>query len=84
MNSSLFVLALGIVVGIIIVILSHKSRKKKLRTFAHDVRNPLSIIKMNCEVMLLKNDLSPEIKKMLESNIEESNRASQIVSSLFK
>jgi signal transduction histidine kinase len=56
-----------------------KLQRKKFRTFAHDVRNPLSIIKMNSEVTLLKEDLPPEVRKTLQSNIEEANRASEIV-----
>ena len=61
-----------------------RTRSKILHDFAHHIRNPLSIIKINNEIALLHPNLPLDIKTTLQSNIDELDRASKIVNDLLK
>ncbi len=73
-----------IIVSIVVLARKDKQHKKMLSDIAHDVRNPLSIIKTNNELALLNPNTPPEIKEILQSNIEELNRASHIIHKLVR
>ena len=73
-----------IIVGLAIVIKQKKLERKFLNDIAHDIRNPLSIIKTNNELAILNPTTPAEIKEILQSNIEELNRASHIIHKLVK
>ncbi len=59
------------------------SQKQFIGNVAHELRTPLSIIKTNIEVGLLDGDVTPKIKQMLKSNIEELDRISDIINNLL-
>ena len=59
------------------------SQKLFIGNVAHELRTPISIIKTNTEVSLMSSDVSPELKKTLESTIEELDRTSGIINNLL-
>lgn len=60
-----------------------KSQKRFISDIAHELRTPLSIIKTNSEVTMFDPNLDTKIRNMLQSNIEELNRASEIINNLL-
>lgn len=60
-----------------------KSQKQFIGNIAHELRTPLSIVKTNTEIALLENTVDHKIRHVLESNIEELNRASEIINNLL-
>jgi two-component system, OmpR family, heavy metal sensor histidine kinase CusS len=52
--------------------------KESLAKLAHDLRTPLSVIKINLEVSLL-DDVDPTLRKSLQSNMEELDRMSKMI-----
>jgi signal transduction histidine kinase len=60
-----------------------QSQKQFIGNIAHELRTPLSIIKTNTEVTLLANHIAEPIRRTLQSNIEELDRASQIINNLL-
>jgi len=50
---------------------------------AHELRTPLTILRGELEVEMRKKSITPEHRKMAESNLEEANRLSRIVENLF-
>ncbi|MDO8492804.1 MAG: HAMP domain-containing sensor histidine kinase, partial [bacterium] len=63
---------------------SLSAQKQFIGNIAHELRTPLSIIKTNIEVSLLKNTLEDDyVKKMLRSNVEELDRISDIINNLL-
>ena len=76
---------LVIAVVVIFMTIGRKRRERKfLHDIAHDIRNPLSIIKTNNELAILNPSTPEEIKEILRSNIEELNRTSHIIHKLVK
>jgi two-component system phosphate regulon sensor histidine kinase PhoR len=59
------------------------AQKRFIGDIAHELRTPLSVMKTNSEVALLDEDLDPSIRKLLLSDIEELNRASEIINNLL-
>lgn len=59
------------------------SQKRFISDVAHELRTPLAVIKTNIEVTLLDEKLDPELALELNSNIEELDRASQIINNLL-
>ncbi|MBV9349648.1 MAG: HAMP domain-containing histidine kinase [Patescibacteria group bacterium] len=59
------------------------SQKQFIGNIAHELRTPLSIIKTNAEVTLFDQTLDPSVRKVMESNIEELDRISQIINNLL-
>lgn len=59
------------------------SQKRFVSDIAHELRTPLAVIKTNNEVAMMENNLDPEIKGMIESNIEELDRMSQIINNVL-
>jgi signal transduction histidine kinase len=62
---------------------SLSSQKRFIGNIAHELRNPLSIIKMNTELALLDPGVHPELRASLASNIEEMDRISEIINNLL-
>lgn len=62
---------------------SLSSQKRFIGNIAHELRNPLSIIKMNTELALLDPATQPELRTSLGSNIEEMDRISEIINNLL-
>ncbi len=60
-----------------------ESQKRFISNLAHELRTPISIIKTNMEVSLLDTDMKKDFKKMIESNIEELDRASEVINNLL-
>jgi len=59
------------------------SQKQFIGNIAHELRTPLSVLKTNTEVALLENHVDPDIKRTLESNVEELDRISEIINNLL-
>ena len=59
------------------------AQKQFIGNIAHEVRTPLSVIKTNTEVTLLDPRITAEVKQMLQSNIEELDRISEIINNLL-
>lgn len=60
-----------------------ESQKQFVGNIAHELRTPLSIIKTNTEVALLNENVSKDMREMLDSNVEELNRISDIINNLL-
>ena len=59
-------------------------QRRLFRNITHDLRTPLSIIKMNSDIALLESDFDKKITtKRIKSNLEEIERLSKIIKSLF-
>lgn len=59
------------------------SQKQFIGNVAHELRTPLAVIKTNIEVALFSQALPPETRAIMNSNIEELDRASQIINNLL-
>ncbi len=59
------------------------SQKQFVGNIAHELRTPLAIIKTNAEVALFDEKLTSEIRGVLESSVEELDRASNIIDNLL-
>jgi len=59
-----------------------ESQKQFIGNIAHELRTPLSVIKTNTEVALL-DDVKPDMKETLLSNVEELDRISEIINNLL-
>ena len=62
---------------------SLERKKRFVSNVAHELRTPLSIIRTNTDVALYENDMSPELRETLESNIVELNRITDIMDNLL-
>ena len=60
-----------------------KFQKRFISDIAHELRTPLTIIKTNTEVILLNNNINPNLQEILTSNIQELDRASEIINNLL-
>ncbi len=60
-----------------------KSQKRFISDIAHELRTPLSVLKTNSEVALLDESSKAISRELLESNIEELDRASAIINNLL-
>lgn len=58
------------------------SQKQFIGNIAHELRTPLATIKLNTEVALLDGIEQP-LKEILESNVEELDRISEIINNLL-
>lgn len=54
-------------------------QKLFIANLAHELRTPLSLIKTTTEVALIADDMSPEIEDVLQHNVEEIDRISNIL-----
>lgn len=59
------------------------AQKQFIGNIAHELRTPLSVLKTNTEVALLENNMTPDMKAVLESNVEELDRISEIINNLL-
>lgn len=59
------------------------SQKQFIGNVAHELRTPLAVIKTNTEVALFSQQLPPETRAIMNSNVEELDRASQIINNLL-
>lgn len=59
------------------------SQKQFIGNVAHELRTPLAVIKTNTEVALFSQELPPETRAIMNSNVEELDRASQIINNLL-
>jgi two-component system, OmpR family, sensor histidine kinase BaeS len=62
---------------------SLNSQKRFMADIAHELRTPLAVLKTNGEVFLMETNLDKKVKKMIESNIEELDRMSEIINNLL-
>lgn len=56
-----------------------ESQKRLISDIAHELRTPLAIIKTNNEVLLMDQNINPEIKSKLKENTEDIDRMSEII-----
>ena len=59
------------------------AQKQFIGNIAHELRTPLSVIKTNTEIALLDPRITADLKQALRSNVEELDRASQIINNLL-
>lgn len=59
------------------------SQKQFIGNVAHELRTPLAVIKTNTEVALFSQSLGAETRAIMNSNVEELDRASQIINNLL-
>ena len=59
------------------------AQKQFIGNVAHELRTPLSIIKTNTEIRLLDSNVPPAIFKILQENLEELDRISDIINNLL-
>lgn len=59
------------------------AQKQFIGNIAHELRTPLSVIKTNSEVALLEDNMSTDIKQVMQSNIEELDRLSETINNLL-
>jgi signal transduction histidine kinase len=59
------------------------SQKRFISDIAHELRTPLSIIKTNNEVVLMEEDIDVRMREIIESNIEELDRMSDIINNIL-
>ncbi|MHB8710568.1 MAG: sensor histidine kinase [Minisyncoccota bacterium] len=59
------------------------TQKRFVSNIAHEIRTPLSILKTNNEVTLLEPNLDPRTRKMLRSNIEETDRIAHTINNFL-
>jgi signal transduction histidine kinase len=58
-------------------------QKQFIGNVAHELRTPLAIIKTNTEVLLLDDNILPQVRKTLHNSIEELDRISEIINNLL-
>lgn len=58
-------------------------QKLFISNIAHELRTPLSTIKISTEVTLLDRSLASDVRKMLHGTVAELDRASQIINNLL-
>ncbi len=59
------------------------AQKQFIGNIAHELRTPLSTIKMNTEILLLDDDIPKDLQTSLKSNVEELDRISDIINNLL-
>lgn len=59
------------------------NQKELLGKLAHDLRNPLSILKINIELALL-GDIDSKLEQNLHSNLQELDRMSALIDEFQK
>ncbi len=62
---------------------SLERQKRFISNIAHELRTPLAIVRTNTDVTLLNQNLAPEFKEMLERNVGELDRISEIINNLL-
>lgn len=60
-----------------------QSQKQFIGNIAHELRTPLSTIKTNTEVALFDQNLNQGLREMLEDNVAEMDRISDIINNLL-
>ncbi|MDP3646232.1 MAG: HAMP domain-containing sensor histidine kinase [bacterium] len=59
------------------------SQKQFIGNIAHELRTPLAVIKTNTEVALFSEEIPDATRAIMNSNIEEIDRASEIINNLL-
>ncbi|MES2213646.1 MAG: histidine kinase dimerization/phospho-acceptor domain-containing protein [Patescibacteria group bacterium] len=60
-----------------------QQRKNFIHKIAHDLRTPLSVIKINSEIALCNNALDDNTKQKLSTIIDEVNKMSDSIKKLL-
>lgn len=56
--------------------------EKNINDAVHDARSSLSVIRLNCEMLLMDEKIDPEAVEILKNNIKEIDKVSEILGSL--
>jgi signal transduction histidine kinase len=59
------------------------SQKQFIGNVAHELRTPLAVIKTNTEVALFSQEMPADTRAIMNSNVEELDRLSQIINNLL-
>lgn len=59
------------------------SQKQFIGNVAHELRTPLAVIKTNTEVALFSQEIPSDTRAIMNSTVEELDRASQIINNLL-
>ncbi len=81
-DAIIIVSVIYICVNLLTSLFIFKKYKTLLRKALHDVRTPLTVIKINSEVALLDEMILLETKKTLEESVVEVNKASELLSKI--
>lgn len=54
-------------------------QEKKTSEILHDARSSLSVIRLNCEMLLMDEKIGTEAAEVLKNNIQEVDRISEIL-----
>ena len=62
---------------------TRNTQRRFIGNLAHELRTPLAVMRTDTEVALMHPKLSADVRKTLESTLEELDRASEIINNLL-
>lgn len=64
---------------------AHEQQKRFTADVSHELRTPLTALRMEAEVALIDKNISkPDLRRALESNLEEADKLEQLINSLMR